>query len=214
MRFHLIYSGQLPSSGNKSKPDDARKIRDALHCQMEELWKVHRVLHRLRQTAIVYREGDSRMFTNDSPFGVERDVDQYPAREDEVDLTTPIDIDGQEFVPLIRKSLDLNCSLSISFLRQEDPGELVLQGGDLDGRIKTLLDALTMPKPENAVRFPQSQKRTYCLMESDSLVYNFEVDTGRLLFPERTHPHEVHLLIEVSVNILRVGSWNMPLLGS
>lgn len=215
MRFQLVYVGKLPSSGNKPKPADAVRIRDVIHAQMAELWRVHRSLRRLRRTSIVKRDPSIQYLgTYESPFDVERDVDAYPAdpNNNEVDLSAPINFGARSYVPLVRRSLDLNCAISISFLRQEDPGDVVLQGGDLDGRIKTLFDALTMPKKEVELHYPSAQDLTYCLLESDTLVSDFEVSTGRLLVPESTHPHEVHLLIEVNVNVLRVGNWNLPLL--
>ena len=131
-----------------------------------------------------------------------------------VDLTMPITQDGKSYIPLVRKSLDLTCSLDILFLRQEDPGSLILQGGDLDGRIKTLFDALRMPTSEVAARYPQAQNPTYCLLESDTLISAFEVDTDRLLIPETSHPNEVLLVIEVGLNIMRMGSWNACLMGN
>jgi len=213
MRFHLVYSGRLSASGNNAKPAAVASIRDTFHAQLEELWRVHRVLKRLRSTAIVPRKEFEGLAVAETPFQVERDVEAYPAREDEVDLTAPIVDGGKSYVPLVRKSLDLNCSLSIQFLRQEDPGELVLQGGDLDNRLKTLFDALAIPKREFRHEYPQQHDKTYCLLESDSLIANFDVSTGRLLFPQSTHPHEVHIVIEAHIHLLRVGPWNLPLLG-
>ncbi len=95
------------------------------------------------------------------------------------------------------------------FLRQEDPGELVLQGGDLDNRLKTLFDALRIPDGDVA----QAQNPTYCLLESDTLIDSFKVSTGRLLMSEPNHPSEVHLTIEAAIKVLRVGSWNQCLMG-
>lgn len=214
MRFHLIFSGFLPSSGNKPKPKDAQRIRDELHPQLEQLWRVHRALQRLKRTAIV-DNGDSGLISVDeTPFDAERDVEKYPADENEIDLTAPIEISGKLYKPLVRNSLNLNCSLSINFLRNEDPGAIILQGGDIDGRLKTLLDALTMPKPEIAMRHPSAQDITYCLMESDSLVSKINIDTDRLLVPSRSHHHDVHLLITIEISVLRVARWNMPLLGN
>lgn len=115
MRFHLVYNGPLPSSGNKSKPEHAKRIRDTLHEQMAHLWKVHSVLKRLRISAIVDNGEIEGLAVSQSPFSVERDVDAYPAREHEIDLVAPIKGRSHSFVPLIRKSLDVNCSLSISF---------------------------------------------------------------------------------------------------
>ena|SRR5438034_11108659 len=112
-----------------------------------------------------------------------------------------------------QKILGLNCSLKIMFLRQEDPGELVLQGGDLDGRIKTLFDALRVFDADVEKKYPQTQNPTYCLLESDTLISSFDVSTGRLLMPQTDHPHEVHLVVEATIRVLRLGNWNVCLVG-
>ena len=59
----------------------------------------------------------------------------------------------------------------------------------------------------------QAQNPTYCLLESDTLIDGFRVSTGRLLMSETNHPSEVHLTIEVTIKVLRVGSWNQCLMG-
>ena len=89
-----------------------------------------------------------------------------------------------------------------------------MKGGDLDNRIKTLCDALRMPDADVEARYPQAQDHTYCLLESDTLISGLEVETGRLLFPKTEFPNEVHLVIEVSVKVLKVGPWNVCLLGN
>lgn len=211
MRFHLVYHGALEGSGNKSKPDQVRDIRDHFHPQLKYLWETHSALKRLRQTAIVKKNPGGYLATPDGP-SIERDIDIYPARDDEIDLCGAIEDGSKKYLPLVRKSLQLNCTLSINFLRQEDPGSLILQGGDVDNRIKMLFDALRKPDVDIEARFPQAQETTYCLMESDTLVSGFQVDTDRLLFPKTERPNEVHLLIEVKVNVLRVGTWNICLL--
>ena len=215
MRFHLVYRGLLPSAGNKPKPQWADHIRKKIHPQLEELWRTHRILRRLRQTAIVSKEESAGFLgcAPESPFDTERDVENYPAMVNEVDLSAPMQSGPHQYLPLVRESLHLNCSLGITFLRHDDPGAIVTQGGDLDGRIKCLLDALTMPKSEIAVRYPPAREPMHCLMESDSLVSDLDIETGRLLIPGDRHQHEVQLTIEVGINVLRVGPWNMPLLG-
>ena len=110
------------------------------------------------------------------------------------------------------KSLSLSCDLDILFLRQDDPGSLITQGGDLDGRIKTLLDALRMPSAQEQNVSGPASANTFCLLESDTLISSMNVETERLLFPETTHPHEVHLIIEVSLRVLRVDQSNYCLL--
>lgn len=213
MRFHLVYNGELRPMGNHPKPDHVRDIRNKFHPQLEYLWQVHTALKRLRQSAIVKRNPAEYLgVAKDSPLGPDRDLEKYPAREDEIDLCAPIQKGEKLYIPLIRKSLDLNCELNILFLRQEDPGALVLQGGDIDNRIKTLFDSLRMPDADVEKRFPQAHDPIYCLLENDTLVSGLSVSTDRLLFPSTEFPHEAHVVIEVVVRVLKVGSWNVCLL--
>jgi hypothetical protein len=210
MRFHLVYSGSLRASGNKSKPEDVRTIRDKFHPQLELLWNSHAALRRLRVSARVLKNLNDRFSYWDPPDSPLFDHDpNEPLKEGHVDLCEPIDRGGNRYIPLVRKSLGLACFLDIMFLRQEDPGELVLQGGDLDNRIKTLFDALRVPDGDLA----QTHNPTYCLLESDTLIDGFRVSTGRLLVPETIHANEVHLAIEVTIKVLRVGNWNQCLMG-
>ncbi|MGJ0505647.1 MAG: hypothetical protein ACR652_00645 [Methylocystis sp.] len=212
MRFYLVYHGRLPASGNKPKPEYVRDIRDQFSKQLKFLWENDASLKRLRQTAVVKKKPHEYLDGPDSPFATERDFNAYPIEEHEVDLCEPLQQNGRTYIPLVRSSLDLNCHLDIHFLRQEDPGCLVLKGGDLDNRIKTLFDALRKPDRDVDAVYPQENETTYCLLESDTLVSGFDVTTGRLLFPNSDHEHEVHLLIEVTVRVLRVGLWNICLL--
>ena len=77
------------------------------------------------------------------------------------------------FVPLISQKLDHVAELHITFLTPEEPGRVVTQGGDLDNRLKTLLDALRCPKntgelPNNAAPGPD-ESPFFCLLEDDAL---------------------------------------------
>ena len=66
--------------------------------------------------------------------------------------------------------------------------------------------------PTSRVKIHQGDQ-TYCLLESDKLISGFQVKTGRLLMPETIKPNEVHLVIEVTVRVLQVGTWNVCLMG-
>jgi hypothetical protein len=212
MRFHLIYSGQLASSGNKAKPGGARSIRDALHPQIKHLWDTHAALKQLRQSAVVLKNPGAYIGVGpDSPLMPMRDLGLYPARDDEVDLCEPLKRGAKTYIPLVRRSLDLNCEIHVLFLRNGDPGALVLPGGEIDNRIKTLVDALRIPDADVEAQYPQAQDPTYCLMENDTLVSDLSISTDRLLTAKTEHDNEVHLVIEVIVRVLRVGSWNIAL---
>jgi hypothetical protein len=213
MRFHLVYGGPLAATGNKSKPAEAKRIRDVLSPQLANLWSTHHALQMLKNSALVMSPGQAGLSMPLSPFddGKRVQLARGLAPQNFVDLCEPVAYGDKKYMPLVRKSLDLNCGISVLFLRQGDPGSLVNQGGDLDNRIKTLLDALKMPDRETHDSYASTLDMTYCLMESDSLASDLNVKTDRLLFPQTQYPNEVHLVIEVDVQVLRVGVWNVCL---
>jgi hypothetical protein len=87
------------------------------------------------------------------------------------------------------------------FLRPAAAGDLFKDGGDIDNRIKTLLDALRIPKkeelPDDWVP-TDTEKPFHCLLEDDKLLSRFSVDTDRLLIPQK-HEQDVSLVITVSL---------------
>jgi hypothetical protein len=121
VEFRLIYRGKLPAAGAANpRAKEKHLIRKQLHKQLRLLWQDHRAL-RFRLEA---KEGELSE--------AERIGNEFARC-------------GYRFVPLIRKSIHLACSLDILFLRRDSPGNLVKSGGDIDNRLKVLLDGLRMP---------------------------------------------------------------------
>jgi hypothetical protein len=113
---------------------------------------------------------------------------------------------GFNFVPVVRDRFSLGCGLDILFLRREAPGSVV-HGGDIDNRLKTLIDALKMPESDNELRgmLPaDGEDPFFCVMEKDSLLCDLSVTTDRLLWPARPdeNPNTVHLVIQVKVSVI------------
>jgi hypothetical protein len=83
--------------------------------------------------------------------------------------------------------MNVVAELSITLLRPEPPGGLITQGGDIDNRLKTLFDALTMPRHINAlptgVKIEPDESPFFCLLEDDNLVTSVAVRTEQLLEP-------------------------------
>jgi hypothetical protein len=125
---------------------------------------------------------------------------------------------GIKFLPLVSKQYcDLACSLDILFLRRDDPGNLIKSGGDIDNRIKVLLDALRVPQDAEEVSGftpTADQIPLYCLLEDDRLVTGINITTDRLLtaVPEGGHENDVHLIIKVQTQLLRVTIANLSFL--
>ena len=88
-----------------------------------------------------------------------------------------------------------------------------MQGGDIDGRIKTLFDALRMPsEEEEKVGGTPTANPLYCLLESDSLISDLSVRTARLLGDRTKKPHAVRLT-DITIKVLCVMDQNQCLIG-
>ena len=109
--------------------------------------------------------------------------------------------------------MSLVCDLDILFLRQGEPGRLILPGGDIDNRIKTLLDGLRMPNSANEIGARRVLRPTYCLLEDDSLITGINVRTDRLLDSKTRGDDAVRLIIGVTVKVIHVRPYNQKLMG-
>jgi hypothetical protein len=104
------------------------------------------------------------------------------------------------FVPLITEKLQHVAVLRITLLSKGEPGAVITQGGDLDNRLKTLLDALRAPKETKEIPtgdLPRvDEDPFYCLLEDDKLINGLSVINDRLLRPA-ANPKDVVLLVHV-----------------
>jgi len=186
MEFRLIYEGALHAAKSSSQIAEKHKIRLQMHKQLKELWKVHHSLVG---------------FASTSP-------DRYsPIKE----IAKRYNRSGFDFIPLISKYFGLACSVDILFLRRENPGQVITQGGDLDNRIKVLFDGLRMPRNDSEIpkgaKLDFDEEFFYCLLEDDALVTEFSVTTDRLLAPVREGEtkNDVYLVIKVKTQIIDHG---------
>ena len=203
MRFSLYYRGDLPTSGN-SKSRSARKriqaakieIRDAIAPQLEDLW---------RQVPLMPPK------KKDNEGNDEEGNDQNsPFLNPDYELTAVREVEGQQFACLINSKVYLVAELDILFLRPEEPGSLVTQGGDVDNRIKTLLDALSVPQKDQVLRGSKGNgKLTHCLLDSDNLITRLNISVDRLL--DANNKDEVLLVITVNVSCASVTLENLAL---
>lgn len=115
------------------------------------------------------------------------------------------------FVPLINAEMNVVAELSITLLRAEPPGGLITQGGDMDNRLKTLFDALTMPVHANQLpsktALRSDQQPLFCLLEDDNLVTTVSVRTEQLLEPDiDSSLADVTILIRTRITRLTMGN--------
>ena len=198
MQFRLIYEGKLPASGAETQRRQKHEIRRAMHRQLLELWRNHPFLKRFAEGRV----------PKNFPDLSETVSTMYRMAENFARC-------GFRFLPLIRNSFGVACSLDILFLRRDEPGQLVRSGGDIDNRIKVLFDALRMPQECAEVRgfHPEADEDPFlCLLEDDRLITEFKVTTDRLLLPiGGGDVNDVHLIIhtEALVTTNKGNTWDL-----
>jgi hypothetical protein len=182
-------------------------IRKVLHKQLRQLWKDHPHLRAQSEAYFYVNEGPPRRIVNCAPdaTGAKTWVNHI------ADSWTRC---GGRFVPLVSKQGGFTCSLDITFLRRDGPGNLVSSGGDIDNRLKVLLDGLKMPKSMDDLgghEIEQDENPFYCLLEDDSLITDLAVTTDRLLLPQEQEEnlHDVVLVVHVTMvnpNVIFAGN--------
>ena len=181
MRFRLTYDGELRPTQRDPIQDQSNplakhkhKIRKVFHAQLKQLWATDKFL-REAKIARVRSEGEFEQVhphSNVLPMA-EVLAEQYKEF-------------GYRFVPLVREEWYLLCSIRILFLRRDIPGS-VFSAGDIDNRIKTIIDGLRRPRNANELVGYESPENGedpfYVLLEDDSQVTHLEVETDNLLDP-------------------------------
>lgn len=181
MRFTLTYDGPLPASGNDKAGAPPSKLatiwamREHFAPQLENLYRHHPVM---------MGDGGSAV----------RAAYGYVRR--------PIPRNGLEFVSVVRADMGLTCGLAIKFLVNHEPGSVITQTGDLDNRLKTLLDALRLPRdlPQEFKGHQPSTSPFPCLLEDDSMVTAIAITTERWFNAANRAENEVHLELSVKVS--------------
>ena len=214
MKFTLIYDGPLPAGASK-RAEYAAKIRNFLHPQLRDLWENHVLLRQLKHVArgtthnlgdlgVVFQPAVLSDFSDEPP----------PLREDQVDLTAPLEVGSFKFRPIVRRSLYLACGIDILFLRHEEPGQLFELSGDMDNRLKCFFDGLKVPDSAQlqAGESPRSDPLC-CLLDDDRYISDFSVRSGRLLGGDDKHQFDVRIQADITVKVLRVFHANMCLVG-
>jgi hypothetical protein len=193
LEFRLLYEGELLSSGNKPKPENKHAIRKILHPQLRHLWKTQKSLRQYAEylgSAIPPNHGSEEE-------RIERGLNSIGINYERA---------GYKCIPLVTESFALRCSVDILILRPDETQVIHKDGGDLDGKVKTIFDALQMPKDlvnVGGVGPQQDETPFYCLLEDDKLITEFRVAGDRLLsLPGERSPKasDSFILIQVKIN--------------
>lgn len=195
MQFHLTYEGLLLGSGRDDpRVDHKHEIRQVFHRQLRKLW-------------------DST-WLNEQKHGVyagyEHISPDIPLRDG---LAERFKRGNYRFVPLVRETEALICSIDILFLRPDVPGSLI-KSADIDSRLKTLFDAFKMPVDSAQLgKYQQpseDENPFYCLLEDDKLITHVSVETDMLLEPtpaaigKNALKNDARIVVDVKIRPYRV----------
>src|SRR6266404_100795 len=183
MKFRLVYEGPIPPR-RRADVAQIHNIRMAFHPQIKALWR-YPPLSGLTE------------WLSELPPGIKNVADYYIwERVNDVLVS-----------PLISKNNHLRCELDITLLRQQPPGQLLGEGGDIDNRMKTLFDALRIPSKAEAqqAKIPKRADGDpiHCLLQDDNLVTRINVETDRLLRPANDE-YDLVAIIQVTIVLTMV----------
>ena len=201
----------------KDEPTEKHQLRRHFHVQFRELWKQHPDLRRQVERRFVVITTPANLLSNPGPNVrmVHRAMpgtatEQQPYAKTWVEhLADDFQRCGGRFVPLINEVGRFTCSLDILFLRRDNPGNLIQSGGDIDNRIKVLLDGLRMPtKVEEFGGFPiePDEDPFFCLLEEDRLITSVSVTTDRLIIPKKSDESINDVLLVIHVTMVNPSS--------
>lgn len=219
MKFRLTYYGPLRPTNRDDNNDGTNPlcvhkhdIRREFHKQLKQLWITNKFLRE-------HKVGPSfspRYTPLNASFGF-ADQDDESVKMHDI-MATQYENRDFKFLPLVSEKFDLLCSLDILFLRHDIPGSL-LNAGDIDNRIKTLIDALRMPQKRNEfigrdmqpLLPADGESPFYCLLEDDKQVSHFSVETDTLLESKESNQdaNMVKLIITVTLRPYDITMFNL-----
>jgi hypothetical protein len=196
MEFDLKYRGALPAvSGANRQVQAKHAIRRSLHEQLRVFW------HRDPRFSSVDPGQVQRGERKQGHFDVQRPIGPAPA-----DWFFYHEVRGVKFVPLITHVREAQCRLAIHLWRRQRPGEIVSGDGDLDNRLKTLLDALRMPHTDDQLPLgvPLGDSPFLCLLDDDDLITKVSIETSGLLIPPQVGDGDDYVELDIAVEVRAV----------
>ena len=192
MEFTLVYEGQLKSNGD---PKHKHAIRTQFHPQLRKLWSL-KLSHWNTQG---YHSPLTPVF--------------YPGPPRVEMMANNFSRCGYRFVPLVLAYCALACRIDILFLRRDNGRGAIVQGGDIDNRLKTLFDGMRIPtdKELQGIVPGVNEDPFYCLLEDDRLITEVGVTTDTLLTPETEDEPQntVKLIIGIKLRPLQLNQNNV-----
>ena len=180
MKFTIRYDGELHSTNGGSYNDRTKRL--------PEIWNIRRAVH--SQLALLWT----------------RPILQHCVRMNEFRARL---IKGHPVIPLVNADAILFAHVDIQMLREDNAGNIVDNKGDLDNRLKTLLDGLRGPVENDKGVLPTDlPSPLYCLLEDDYLISEISIKTAPLLIPPQGPTADPKAWVNVVVNVEIVNSIN------
>jgi hypothetical protein len=200
MQFRLTYEGRLlGASRDNTRADHKHDIRMKLHPQIKRQWDVHLWLDQLRSLRYP-----------DYSMAISGQTIMNPAWAHHPTYFEHMERNHQHhdrnWIPLVTDDMGLTCAVDILFLRPGARGGL-LNVGDIDGRLKTLFDALAIPR--SASGLPPHDPATgpvYVLLNDDRHISHVAVETDELLEPTGPDAGRNDARVIITVNIKPIRS--------
>jgi hypothetical protein len=193
VEFRLLDQGPLRSNGGV---EDKLLIRRQFHPQLRRLWAEHPVLN--GECECIGAQSMAQSREEAIRIGIKHFADAT--------------LNGFTFLPLAKERFFLRCSLDVLFLRREKPSKVFMQG-DIDNRLKTLFDAVKMPRcgQEIGREVPAPDEDPfYVLLQDDAMIADVSVTIDRLLEIPSQHEYTSEyavLVTNVKLQATQRGDW-------
>lgn len=182
MEFTLTFSGDLKPRG-KGGIKHIHAVRKEFEPQLKRLW-------------------DCPPLSEHTYWQQPKSDPYYSLREER---------NGSVFIPVVSANVHIHAELQILFLRAGNDKSIISNDGDLDNRLKTLLDALRIPTLSEAKQLGKiSDEPFFCLLQDDDLITRLDVRTDRWL-AEKPGSKRTMAVINVKTKATRVTTGNLSL---
>lgn len=183
MDICLIYRGNV-ASRNRAVAKDKHAIRCQLHPQIKRFWDLtiasqneNRTQHENYWTPFKLKKGDG-------------DVSLLETRGNSTFATTVSDAAGWCAL----------CRLSFTFFEHDIRSGI----GDIDNKVKTLMDALSLPPKADAAELEITSTPFHCLLANDRLVTSYSVDRRTIFTGKQSQtPDDDFVVIDARVYAAR-----------
>jgi len=179
IQIQLAFGEEIPSGQRRGTGFVKHKMRRKFSVYLRRLWRTHKVLVGFDEALPVVPYPQKRSALDD---------DQQPFYQAE--------LAGYTWIPLVTRRNKLKVDLSIELLG--DSPKVLQAKGDLDNRVKVVLDSLRMVRQASELDTADRHgggKRLYVLLEDDSLIQSLQVTA----VPSLGSPIEHRVTIDVKV---------------